>query len=165
MLPSGFGGCSAEADERALLARAAPGVIPEMKLLTEFGMMGRQETTTGVKSLKYVPQMTASVWMPFDQTYDEESGDADFDSLKTTPWDTGGMPRDEVHEPICRAMVHDIDRSTTEITECIFTTNVLLASNCPRLQMTPGEDDAGHRGTWIGGDVHDTVAVRRSHWK
>ena len=48
-------------DERALLARAAPGVIQEMKLVTKFWMMGRQRTTTGVKSLKYVLQMTASV--------------------------------------------------------------------------------------------------------
>ena len=29
-----------QTDERALLARAAPGVIPEMKLVTEFWMMG-----------------------------------------------------------------------------------------------------------------------------
>ena len=152
-----------QTDERALLARAARGVIPEMKLVTEFGMMGRQETTTGVKSLKYEPQMTASVWMPFNQTCDEESGDADFDSFKTAPWDASGTQRDEVHETMCRAMVHDIDRSTTEITECVFTTNMLLATNCPRLQMTPGEDDASHRGTRIGGDLQDTVAISDGH--
>ena len=68
-----------------MLARAAPGVIPEMKLVTKSWMMGRRETTTGVKSLKYVPQMMASVWMPFNQTCDEESGDADFDSFKMAP--------------------------------------------------------------------------------
>ena len=100
---------------------------------------------------------------PLDQTCDEESGDADFDPFKMAPWDAGGTPRDEVHETMCRAMVHDIDRSTTEITECIFTTNMLLATNCPRLQMTPGEDDASHRGTRIGGDVHDTVAISDGH--
>ena len=149
-------------DERALLARAAPGVIPEMKLVMEFGMMGRRETTTGVKSLKYEPQMTASVWMSFNQTCDEESGDADFDSFKTAPWDAGGTQRDEVHETMCRAMVHDIDRSTTEITKCVFTTNMLLATNC-RLQMTPREDDASHRGTRIGGDLHDIVAISDVH--
>ena len=52
--------------------------------------MGRQRTTTGVNSLKYGLQMTASVWMPFNQTCEEESGDADFDSFKTAPWDSGG---------------------------------------------------------------------------
>ena len=150
-------------DERALLARAAPGVIPEMKLVTKFWMMGRRETTTDVKSLKYEPQMTTSVWMPFNQTCDDESGDADFDSFKTAPWEAGGMQRDEVHETMCRAMVHDIDRSTTKNTECVFTTNMLLAKNCPRLQMTPGEDDASHRGTQIGGDLHDTLAVPNGH--
>ena len=98
---------------RALLARAAPGVIPEMKLVTEFWMMGRRETTTAVESLKYVLQMTASVWMPFNQMCEEESGDADFDSFKTAPWDAGGTQRDEVQETMCRARVHNSDGSTT----------------------------------------------------
>ena len=136
-----------QTDERALLAHAALGVIPEMKLVTKSWMMGRRETTTGVKSLKYVPQMTASVWMPFNQTCDEESDDADFDSLKTAPWDAGGTQRDEVHETMCRARVHNIDGSTTKNTECVFTTNMLLATNCPRLKLTPGEDDASYRDT------------------
>ena len=105
----------------------------------------------------------ASVWMPFNQTCDEESSDADFDSFKTAPWDAGGTQRDEVHETMCRAMVHDIDRWTTKNTECVFTTNMLLATNCPRFQMTPGEDDASHRGTRIGGDLHDTLAVPNGH--
>ena len=34
-------------DERALLARAAPGATPEMKLVTKSWMVGRQETTNG----------------------------------------------------------------------------------------------------------------------
>ena len=29
--------------------------------------------------------------------------------------------------------------------------------------MTPGEDDASHRGTRIGGDLHDTVAILGGH--
>ena len=29
--------------------------------------------------------------------------------------------------------------------------------------MTPGEDDASHRGTRIGGDVHDIVIVSDGH--
>ena len=136
-------------DERALLARAAPGVIPEMKLVTKFWMMGRRETMTGVKSLKYVLQMTASVWMPFNQTCDEESGDADFDSFKTAPWDARGTQRDEVHETMWRARVHNIDGSTTKNTECVFPTNMLLAMN--------------YGGTRIGGDLHDTVAISDGH--
>ena len=131
-------------DERALLARAAPGVIPEMKLVAKLWMMGRRETTTGVKRLNYVLQMTASVRMPFNQMCDEESGDADFDSFKTAPWDAGGTQRDEVHETMCRARVHNIDGSTTKNTECVFPTNMLLATNYPRLKMTPDEYDASY---------------------
>ena len=52
-------------DERAPLARAAPGATPEKKLETKSWMVGRQETMNGVESMKYVPQTTASVWMPF----------------------------------------------------------------------------------------------------
>ena len=44
-------------DERAPLARAAPGATPEMKLVTKSWMVGRQETTNGMGSRKYVPQM------------------------------------------------------------------------------------------------------------
>ena len=92
-------------DERAPLARAAPGVTPEKKLVTKSWMVGRQETMNGVERMKYVPQMTASVWMPFKQTCNEESGDADFDSFKTAPWDAGGTQSDKFHEVMCRAMV------------------------------------------------------------
>ena len=80
-------------DERAPLARAAPGVTPVNKLVTKFLVVGRQEPTNGVESLKYVVQMTASVWMPFNQTCNEVSSDADFDSFEMAPmqgrrWDT-----------------------------------------------------------------------------
>ena len=122
-------------DERALLARDALGVIPEIakcKLIAKCWMMDRRETTTGMKGLEYVLQKTASVWMPFDQTCDKKSGNTDFNSFKTAPWDAGRTPRGEMHETMCRAMVHDIDRSPTESTECTFTANMLLATNCPR---------------------------------
>ena len=97
-----------------------------------------------MKSVKYGLQMTASVWMLFNQTYEEESGDADFDSFKTPPWDAGGTQRDEVHETMCRARVNNIDGSTTKNTECVFPTNMLLAMNCSRFKITPGEYDASH---------------------
>ena len=124
--------------ERAPLARAAPGTTPEMKLVTKSWMIGRRETTNGMESMKYVPQMTASVWMSFKQTCDEESGDADFDSFKTAPWDTGETQRDELHEVMCRAMVQNIDRLTTRNTECELTTNMLLDTNSPPVEDDPG---------------------------
>ena len=144
-------------DERAPLARAAPGATPEMKLVTKSWMVGRQETTNCMESMKYVPQMTASVWMPFKQTCDEESGDADFDSFKTAPWDAGGTQRDKLHEVMWRTMVHNVDRWATRNTECELTTKMLLDTNCPRWRMTPGEGDAS---TQIGGELHDTLAIQ-----
>ena len=126
-------------------------------------MVGRQETNNGMESMKYVPQMTASVWMPFKQTCDEESGDADFDSLKTAPWDAGGTQSDKLHEVMCRAMVHNVDRWTTRNTERELATKMLMDTNCPRLTMTPGEGDASYRGTQIGCELHDTLAISDGH--
>ena len=91
-------------DERALLARAVPGATPEMKLVTRSWIVGEGEYTNGIESIKYVPQRTASVWMPFEQACDEESGDADFDEV--APWDDGETRRDDRHEVWCRPMVH-----------------------------------------------------------
>ena len=45
--------------------------------------------------------------MPFEQACDEESGDADFDSSKTAPWDDGETQRVDRHEVLCRPMVHN----------------------------------------------------------
>ena len=143
-------------DERAPLAHAAPGATPEMKLVTKSWMVGRQETTNGMGSMKYVPQMTASIWMPFKQTCDEESDDADFDSFKTAPWDAGGTQGDKLHEVMCRRMVHNVDRWTARTTESELDTKMLMDTNCPRLTMTPCEDDASYKGTQIGGELHDT---------
>ena len=150
-------------DERAPLARAAPGATPEMKLVTKSWMVGRQETTNGMESMKYVPQMTASVWMPFKQTCDEESGDADFDSFKTAPWDAGGTQRDKLHEVMGRTMVHNVNRWTTRNTERELATKMLMDTNCPRLTMTTGEDNASYRGTQIGGELRDILAISDGH--
>ena len=83
-------------DERALLARAALGATPEMKLVTRSWIVGEGEYTNGVENIKYAPQLTASIWMPFEQSCDEESGDADFDAA--APWDDGETRRDDRHE-------------------------------------------------------------------
>ena len=97
--------------------------------------------------------------MPFKQTCNEESGDADFDSFKTAPWDAGRTQSDKFHEVMCRAMVHNVDRWTTRNTERELATKMLMDTNCPRLMMTPGECDASYRGTQIGCELHDTVAI------
>ena len=91
-----------QTDERALLARVAPGSTPEMRSW----IVGEGGYTNGIESIKNVPQRTASVWMPFEQACDEESGDADFDSSETAPWDDGETQRDDRHEVLYRPMVH-----------------------------------------------------------
>ena len=149
--------------ELALLARAAPGATPEIKLVTKSWMVGRQESTNGMGGMKYVPQMTASAWMPFKHTCDEESDDADLDSFKTVPWNAGGTQRDKVHEVMCRTMVHNVDRWTTRNTERELATKMLMDTSCPRLTMTPGEDDASYGGTQIGGELHDTLDILDGH--
>ena len=108
----------------------------------------------GIESIKYVPHRTASVWMPFEQACDEESGDVDFDSFKTAPWDAGGTKRDEIHGARCRPMVHKVDRWTTGNTKCELTTNRLVDTNCPRLESTPGEGDASYRRTDWSAERH-----------
>ena len=81
-------------DERAPLARAAQGVstvdssetrTPVRELMwpsvlgeSSFGCL--QELINGVEGLEYAIQATASVWMPFEQTYNVESGDMDMDA-------------------------------------------------------------------------------------
>ena len=92
-------------DERAQLARAAPGVTPvdsfekgaPVRELIWPSVLGEplvdclQEPMPGEKSLEYAIQATASVWMPFEQDHSVESGDVDFDSFGMAPWDAGGM--------------------------------------------------------------------------
>ena len=36
---------------------------------------------------------------------------------------------------------------------------MLMNMNYPRLTMTPGQCDASYRGTHVGGDLHDTLAI------
>ena len=74
------------------------------------------------------------------------------------PWTQVGHS-DKFHEVMCRAMVHNVDRWTTRKTECELATKMLMDTNCPRLTMTPGECDASYRGTQIGGELHDTLAI------
>ena len=86
----------------------------------------------GEKSVEYAIQATASVWMPFKQVHNVESGDVDFDSFGMAPWDAGGMHDDRCRlrealqtmmlqwlmRLLCRpVIVHGLDRDTTENTE------------------------------------------------
>ena len=107
MFPSGFGGSFAVANRRASpVGSCCPGCDPGDEVSNEILDSWSWGVHKWYRKYKIVPQMTASVWMTFDQACDEESGDADFDSFKTVPWDDGGTQRNETHEVMCRPMVH-----------------------------------------------------------
>ena len=91
-------------DERAQLARAAPGVTlvdssekgaPVRELIWP-SVLGEplvaclQEPIPVEKQLEYAIQATASVWEPFDQVHCVVSGDVDSDYFGTAPWDPAG---------------------------------------------------------------------------
>ena len=40
---------------------------------------------------------------------------------------------------------------------------MLMDTSCPRLTMTPGEDDASYGGTQIGDELHDTLDISDGH--
>ena len=83
----------------------------------------------------------------------------------TATSDAGGTQSDKSHEVMCRAKVHNVDRSMTRNTERELATEMLMDTNCPQLKMTPGEGDASYRGTQIGGELHDTLAISDGHKK
>ena len=95
-------------DERAQLARAAPGVTPvdssekgapvrkliRPSVLGEPLVVNLQEPTPVEKRLEHAIQVTASVWEPLEQVHCLVSGNVDFDSFCMAPWDAGGMHGD-----------------------------------------------------------------------
>ena len=97
----------------------------------------------GEKSLEYAIQATASVWMPFEQVHNVESGDVDFDSFGMAPWDAGGMHDDccqlrEVLQTkmlqwlmrmLCRpVIVHRLDWTMTRNTENRLDTIMMITT-------------------------------------
>ena len=106
-----------------------------------------------------------------EQACGEESGDADFDSFKTAPWDAGGTKRDEIYGVWGRPMIHNVDRLTTGNTKCELTTERLVDANCPRLKSTPGEGDASYRSidetydVWCRPMIHNVAGLTTGNTK
>ena len=99
-------------NERAQLARAAPGLtpvdsseegalVPELIKLSVLGeplVDSLQESMPAAEWLEYVIQVTALIWEPLEQVHYVVSDDVDFDSFGMTPWDAGG-----IHGNICQS--------------------------------------------------------------
>ena len=158
-------------DKRAQLACAAPGVTPvdnskkgapvcELILPSVLGKPLADclhEPMSG-ENLDYAIRTTDSVWMPRKQVYWVESGDVDFDSFKMAPWDAGGMYSHTLGEPYRTRMLqwlmrllrrpvimHGLERTLTMYTENGLDTITMIATDSPRLAVTPGE--------WYASDV------------
>ena len=163
-------------DERAQLARAAPGVTPvdssetrapvcELILpsvLSEPLADCLHEPMSGEKNFDYVIRTTHSVWTPSEQVYRMESGDVDFDSFGMAPWDAGGMDSRTLGDPyrtsmlqwlmrlLCRPVImNGLIQTWTGSTENELDTNMMVPTDSPRLTVTPGE--------WYGNDVFTQI--------
>ena len=98
-------------DERAQLARAAPGITPvdsseegaSVPELIKLSLPGEplvdslQEPMPAEERLKYSIQATALIWESLEQVRYVVSGDVDFDYFGMAPWDAGGM-----HDDCCQ---------------------------------------------------------------
>ena len=92
-------------DERAQLARAAPGVTPvdsseegaPVRELIQLSVLGEplvdslQEPMPAEERLEYAIQATAVIWKPLEQMRYVVSDEVNFDSFGMAPWDAGGM--------------------------------------------------------------------------
>ena len=131
----------------------------------------RAQSGPGKKSLEYAIQVTASVWMTFEQVHNVVSGDVDFDSFGMAPWDAGGMHGDhcQLHEALqtmmlqwlmrllCRpVIVHGLNRTMTMNTENGLDTIMMITTDSPRLTVTPGECYASDGTTQIRRDLRHT---------
>ena len=169
-------------DERAQVARAAPGVTPvdssekeapvcELRWPSVLGeplVDCLQELMPGEKSLEYAIQGTASVWMPFEQVHSVESADLDIDYFGMAPLDAGGVHSCTQSEPfrtiilqwlmrlLCRpVIIHKLDWTVTVYTENGLDTITMMPTDSPRLTVTLGE--------WYGSDVFTHIRHELRH--
>ena len=155
-------------DERAQLARAAPGVtpvdsseegapVPELIKLSVLGeplVDSLQEPMPAEERLKYVIQATALIWEPLEQVRDVVSGDVDFDSFGMAPWDAGGMHGDSCQRRgtfrtmmlqwlmclLCRqAIMNGLNGTTRMNTEYGLDRSLMTNTDSPWLAVTLGE--------------------------
>ena len=155
-------------DERAQLARAAPGVspvdtseegapVPELIKLSVLGeplVDSLQEPMPVAEQLEYGIQATVLIWEPLEQMRYVVTGDVDFDSFGMAPWDAGGMhgndcQRRETFQTMmlqwlmrlsCRqAIMNGLNGTMRMNTEYGLDQCLMTNTDSPRLAVTPGE--------------------------
>ena len=161
-------------DERAQLARAAPGVatvdssekgapVRELILPSVLGeplVDSLHEPMPVEKRLEYAIQVTASVWEPLEQVHYVVSGDVDLDSFGMAPWDADGIHGDGCRpygtcwklvfqwliRLSCRPVTtNGLDRTMRMNTEYGLDKIMMTNTDSPRLAVTPGE--------WYASDI------------
>ena len=167
-------------DERAQLARAAPGVtlvdsseegapVRELiwpSVLGEPLVDSLQEAMPVEKWLEYAIQATASVWEPLELVHYVVSGDVNFDYFGMAPWDAGGMHGDGcrlygtcwkmmlhwLFRLSCRpVIVNGLDRTMRMNTEYGLDEIMMTNTDSPQLAVTPGE--------WCASDMLATMRL------
>ena len=155
-------------NERAQLARAAPGVtpvdsseegapVPELIKLLVLGeplVDSLQEPMPAEERLEYVIQATAVIWEPLEQMRYVVSNDVDFYSFGMAPWDAGGMHGDSCQRRetfrtmmlqwlmrlLCRqAIMNGLNGTMRMNTEYGLDQSLMTNTDSPRLAVTPGE--------------------------
>ena len=175
-------------DERAQLARAAPGItmvdsseerapvwdLIRPSVLGEPLVDSPQEQMPGEKRLEYAIQATASVWEPLEQVHYVVSGDVNFDYFGMAPWDAGG-----IHGSGCRlygicwkimlqwlfrlscrpVIVNGLDRTMRLNTEYGLDRIMMTNSDSPWLAVTPGEWYASNMLTTMRTDLRQMNGI------
>ena len=155
-------------DERAQLARAAPGVtpvdsseegapVPELIKLSVLGeplVDSLQEPMPVEERLEYAIQGTVLIWEPLVQMRHVVTGDVDFDSFGMVPWDAGGMHGNDCQRRemfrtmmlqwlmrlLCRQVIMNGLSGTMRMnTEYGLDRSLMTNTDSPRLAVTPGE--------------------------
>ena len=155
-------------DERAQLARAAPGItpvdsseegapVPELIKLSVLGeplVDSLQEPMPAEEWLEYVIQATALIWEPLEQVRYVVSGDVDFNYFGMAPWDAGGMHGDSCQHRetfrtmmlqwlmrmLCRqAIMNGLNGTTRMNTEYGLDRSLMTNTDSPRLAVTPNK--------------------------
>ena len=157
-------------DERAQLARAAPGVTPVdsseegapvLELIRHL-VLGKplvdsvQEPMPVMKRLEYAIQATVSVWEPLEHIHCVVSGYVNFDSFGMSPWDAGGTYGESCR--LCvnfwKILLQSMIRLSCQPAIMNGLDGIMkLNTESPRLAVTPGEQYASDMLTTMSTDL------------
>ena len=175
-------------DERAQLARAAPGVTPgdsfeegapvreliQLSVQREPLVDSLQEPMPAEERLEYTIQATAVIWEPLKQMRYVVSDDVDSDSFMMAPWDARGMHGNDCqrHETfrtmmlqwlirlLCQPVIRNgLVRTMSMNTEYGLDQLMMTNMDSPQLAVTPGEWYASDTLTPLSRDLRQMNGI------